>query len=63
MIRNILAVVSGLFAGMGVNMVLVLVNGMVPFSMPEAHAHAHYIWYVFMKQLQGRVFSFQKPTL
>jgi hypothetical protein len=41
MIRNILAVVSGLFAGMGVNMVLVLVNGMVPFSMPEAHARRH----------------------
>ena len=35
MIRNILAVVAGLFAGMGVNMVLVLVNGMVLFPMPE----------------------------
>lgn len=27
MIRNILAVVAGLFAGMGVNLMLVLVNG------------------------------------
>ena len=35
MIRNILAVVAGLFAGMGVNMALVLVNGMVLFPMPE----------------------------
>ena len=35
MIRSILAVVAGLFAGMGVNMVLVLVNGMVLFPMPE----------------------------
>ena len=39
MIRNILAVVAGLFAGMWVNMVLVIVNGTVLFPMPEGIGH------------------------
>jgi hypothetical protein len=35
MIRNILAVIVGLAAGMAVNMALVMLNGYVLFPMPE----------------------------
>ena len=35
MIRNFIAVIVGLFAGMVVNMALVMLNGYVLFPMPE----------------------------